>query len=112
MGRSRFKDCGSRPVGANSSTDFRFQNNQSKMDWRCDSSITAPALQPQSPEFQTLIPLKEVKNCLKKVVKEAQSSQVWCHMPVIPHSAGRLRVQGRPRLHSEPQSLIIDNNNN
>jgi hypothetical protein len=29
------------------------QNNQSKMDWRCDSSGGAPALQVQSPEYKS-----------------------------------------------------------
>jgi hypothetical protein len=28
------------------------QNNQSKMEWRCDSSFRAPPWQAQSPEFK------------------------------------------------------------
>jgi hypothetical protein len=38
------------------------KNNQSKMDWRCDSSGRAPALQVQSPEFKAQSHLKTKQN--------------------------------------------------
>jgi hypothetical protein len=41
------------------------QNNQSKMDWKCDSSSRAPVLQVHSPEFQ----LKSHQNKKKKKKK-------------------------------------------
>jgi hypothetical protein len=47
------EDHSSRPAWANSSRDPpHLQNNHSKMDWRCGSSSSAPALHLQSPEFK------------------------------------------------------------
>jgi hypothetical protein len=47
-----WKDCGSKSVWANSSWDRHLQNNQSKIDWRFNSSSRTPALQVWSLEFK------------------------------------------------------------
>jgi hypothetical protein len=46
--------------------DLHLQNNQSKMNWRSDSSSRAPVLQGQSPEVQTLVSPKKKKKKGKK----------------------------------------------
>jgi hypothetical protein len=48
-----YEDRGSKPAWANSPQEPISKNNQSKMDWICGSSSTAPALQVQSPEFKS-----------------------------------------------------------
>jgi hypothetical protein len=43
-----------------------FQNNQSKMYWRCGSSSREPALQAQSPEFELQSHQKKKEKIKKK----------------------------------------------
>jgi hypothetical protein len=45
------------------------QTNQSKMGWRCGSSVTVPALQAQSPEFKTKSHQKNLK--MLKIISSA-----------------------------------------
>jgi hypothetical protein len=54
------EDHGSRPAQANNSLDPHLQNNQSKMDWRCGSSSSMPALQAWSPKFKTQFHKKQM----------------------------------------------------
>jgi hypothetical protein len=63
LGDRDWEDHSLRPVWANSSWDPipHLQNNQSKMDWRCDSSGRVPGLQVKKPSAQTPIPPKKKK---------------------------------------------------
>jgi hypothetical protein len=63
----RIKDRQSR---ANSLEEPHLQNNQSKIDWRCDSRGRVPALQGQNPKFKPQVHLK--KKIKKTLVKGPQ----------------------------------------
>jgi hypothetical protein len=52
LGSWDWENSSLRPAWANKSWDPHLQNNHSKMDWRCGSSGTAPALSLWSPEFK------------------------------------------------------------
>jgi hypothetical protein len=66
------EDYGSRPAPANNLQDPYFQNNQSKMDWRCGSRGRAPALQTQSPDFKTQTHQKKVSVRYKLDLKDSE----------------------------------------
>jgi hypothetical protein len=58
------------------------QNNQSKMHWRCGSRSRAPALQAQSLEFKTLVPLKKKRKKRTSPLASAGGSLPLPQFPV------------------------------
>jgi hypothetical protein len=62
------EECGSRPVWANSLQDPILKTTRVKLDWRCGSSNTVPALQAQRPEFKSQSHQKKKKKKSNNII--------------------------------------------
>jgi hypothetical protein len=72
LGDWKWESQGLRPPHENSSWDLGLQNNQSKMDWRCGSNSSVPALQAWSPEFNPRTIDKEPNKTCKDLSSTSQ----------------------------------------